>query len=147
MDRGRNESERVEQLEERREDLSEREDRVEVERGVERGGLVGEGRIGYLDPLPVENIGNAEGNRSNHSMNELSKCFGLDFRLKLSILNLVDTIFNSREYSTDLDGDADSGLGSIVSLANIIGQPESSQGSKPNGTNQNERSQDPKPGC
>ena len=66
LDRGRNESERVEQLEERREDRSEREDRVEGERGIERGGIVGEGQIGYLDPLPGENIGNAEGNRSNH---------------------------------------------------------------------------------
>ena len=146
MDRGRNESERVEQLEERRGDRLEREDRVEVERGIERGSIVGEGQIGYLDPLPGENIGNAEGNRSNHSMNELSKCFGLDFRLKLSILNLVDTISNSREYSTDPDGDADSGLGSLVSHANIIGQPESFQGSQLNGTNQIARSQDPKSG-
>ena len=77
MDRGRNERERVEQLQERREDRSEREDRVEVERGVERGGILGEGEVGYLD---TQNIGNAEGNRSNHSMNELPKCFGLEFR-------------------------------------------------------------------
>ena len=77
----------------------------------------------------------------------LLKCFGLGLRWKFSIFNLVDTIFNSRENSTNLDGDADSGLGSLVSEANTVGQPESSQGPKPNGNNQNERSQDPKPGC